>query len=138
MDTTKQLTVHTLPVSMCFHFKRFKHTANSNSTKIETYIQFPLELDMTPFMSKYSSSSSDMLIEGDGDEGREIYSLYAVVNHTGNMETGHYTCYIRHSKNTWFKCDDHVITKAYTSDVLESKAYILFYIKNVIEYENKP
>lgn len=109
----------------------------ANSTKLETYIQFPLEFDMSPFTSKGIKDEKAMDMNGSSTCNEEMYSLYAVINHTGNMETGHYTCYIRNAKNTWFKCDDHVVTKVYSNEVLESKAYILFYIKNVIHYENK-
>ena len=49
------------------------------------------------------------------------YSLFAVVNHSGTIECGHYTCFIRQHKNQWFKCDDHLITKAMPQDVLNSE-----------------
>ncbi|KAJ8319108.1 hypothetical protein KUTeg_004199 [Tegillarca granosa] len=50
-----------------------------------------------------------------------IYSLFAVVNHSGTIEVGHYTCYIRQHKDQWFKCDDHMISKAMSSEVLNSE-----------------
>ena len=53
------------------------------------------------------------------------YSLFAVVNHSGTIECGHYTCFIRQHKNQWFKCDDHLITKAMPQDVLNSEGYVL-------------
>lgn len=49
------------------------------------------------------------------------YSLFAVVNHIGTIETGHYTAYIRQHRDQWFKCDDHLITKASVQDVLDSE-----------------
>ena len=49
------------------------------------------------------------------------YSLYAVVNHRGSADSGHYTCYIRQHKAHWFKCEDHVINKATLDDVLRSE-----------------
>lgn len=49
------------------------------------------------------------------------YSLFAVVNHIGTIETGHYTAYIRQHESQWFKCDDALITKAAVEDVLESE-----------------
>lgn len=66
---------------------------------------------------------------------KDIYSLYALVNHFGNLENGHYTCYVRNSKNIWFKCEDHVIRKVFAKEVLESKAYILYYVRNILEYD---
>jgi ubiquitin carboxyl-terminal hydrolase 22/27/51 len=49
------------------------------------------------------------------------YSLFAVINHVGSLEAGHYTAYIRQQRNNWFKCDDHIITKANIKDVLNSE-----------------
>ena len=49
------------------------------------------------------------------------YSLYAVVNHIGTLEAGHYIVYIRQHRDNWFKCDDHLITRATLRDVLSSE-----------------
>ena len=49
------------------------------------------------------------------------YSLFAVINHVGTLEAGHYTAYIRQHRDHWFKCDDHLITKADIRDVLDSE-----------------
>lgn len=52
------------------------------------------------------------------------YSLFAVVNHQGTLESGHYTSFIRQHKDQWFKCDDAIITKASIEDVLDSEGYV--------------
>lgn len=52
------------------------------------------------------------------------YSLFAVVNHQGTLESGHYTSFIRQHKDQWFKCDDAIITKASIKDVLDSEGYV--------------
>lgn len=52
---------------------------------------------------------------------RSRYSLFAVVNHQGTLESGHYTTFIRQHKDQWFKCDDAIITKASIKDVLDSE-----------------
>jgi ubiquitin carboxyl-terminal hydrolase 22/27/51 len=49
------------------------------------------------------------------------YALFAVVNHQGTLESGHYTSFIRQHKDQWFKCDDAIITKATIKDVLDSE-----------------
>ena len=51
------------------------------------------------------------------------YSLFAVVNHSGTIESGHYTCFIRSYKDQWFKCEDHVVTRATSGEVLTSEGY---------------
>ena len=53
--------------------------------------------------------------------GISRYSLYAVVNHRGTADSGHYTCYIRQHKNIWFRCEDHLICKATLEEVIRSE-----------------
>lgn len=110
-ESTKQLSMRTLPVVASFHLKRFEHSTSMNK-KISTFISFPSELDMTPFMAQ----RIDGRINGDCR-----YSLYAVINHIGSFDTGHYTAYIRHHKDVWVKCDDDVITMASLKQVLDSE-----------------
>ena len=43
-------------------------------------MQFPLDLDLAPFVVGPSSTSAQ-------------YRLYAVVNHSGTLSFGHYTAY---------------------------------------------
>lgn len=124
-ESTKQLSMRTLPIVASFHLKRFEHSSLVNK-KISTFISFPAELNMTPFMSKNNDD------DGNGDFR---YSLYAVINHIGSLKAGHYTAYVRHQKDVWVKCDDHIITTATLKQVLDSEGYMLFYHKKVLEYE---
>ncbi|XP_035510988.1 ubiquitin carboxyl-terminal hydrolase 22-like [Morone saxatilis] len=135
-ESTKQLTMKKLPIVACFHLKRFEHSAKLRR-KITTYVSFPLELDMTPFMA----SSKESRMNGQYQQTVDVlnndnkYSLFAVVNHQGTLESGHYTSFIRQHKDQWFKCDDAIITKASIKDVLDSEGYLLFYHKQFLEYE---
>ncbi|XP_055984589.1 ubiquitin carboxyl-terminal hydrolase 27 [Sorex fumeus] len=137
-ESTKQLTMKKLPVVACFHFKRFEHSVKQRR-KITTYISFPLELDMTPFMasSKESRMNGQLQLPTNSGNDENKYSLFAVVNHQGTLESGHYTSFIRHHKDQWFKCDDAVITKANIKDVMDSEGYLLFYHKQILEHESE-
>jgi ubiquitin carboxyl-terminal hydrolase 22/27/51 len=112
-ESTKQLTMKKVPTVVCFHFKRFEH--GKKSRKISRYIPFPVEIEMSPFMSPRESK-----VKLQPEETK--YCLFAVVNHGGTMDTGHYTCYVRQYRDQWYKCDDACITKAEMSDVLRSEA----------------
>lgn len=79
---------------------------------------------MRPFMSNKTNGMGDYR-----------YSLYAVINHVGTMDAGHYTAYVRHQKDVWVKCDDHIVTTATLKQVLDSEGYMLFYHKKILEYE---
>uniref|UniRef100_A0A8C4Q309 Ubiquitin carboxyl-terminal hydrolase n=1 Tax=Eptatretus burgeri TaxID=7764 RepID=A0A8C4Q309_EPTBU len=124
-ESTKQLTMKKLPIVACFHLKRFEHSAKLRR-KITTYVSFPLDLDMTPFMaSSKESRMNGQYQQGDSLNSENKYSLFAVVNHQGTLESGHYTSFIRQHKDQWFKCDDAIITHASVRDVLDSEGYIL-------------
>ncbi|ELU07196.1 hypothetical protein CAPTEDRAFT_18184 [Capitella teleta] len=139
-ESTKQLTMKKLPLVACFHLKRFEHSTGYHK-KISTYVSFPEELDMTPFMSASRDNNngySHQVIQeaASGLTSENKYSLYAVVNHRGTADTGHYTCFIRQHKSHWFRCEDHLITKASLDyEVLKSEGYLLFYHKQILDYE---
>jgi ubiquitin carboxyl-terminal hydrolase 22/27/51 len=103
----------TLPIVISFHLKRFQHMKEMEK-KISTIISFPEMLDMTPFMSR---SKNESPFPSDNR-----YSLFAVINHLGNsINAGHYTAYVRQLQDYWYKCDDHVITRATLKEVLDSE-----------------
>lgn len=76
-----------------------------------------------------ATASGGGVSNDDNDEENSKYCLFAVVNHSGTIETGHYTAYIRQCRDQWFKCDDHLITRATVQEVLQSEGYLLFYHK---------
>ncbi|GJQ81712.1 hypothetical protein Trydic_g9153 [Trypoxylus dichotomus] len=125
--STKQLTMKTLPIVVTFHLKRFQHSKEIEK-KISTLISFPEMLDMTPFMSR------PRILDPIPSDNR--YSLFAVINHLGNsINAGHYTAYVRQQRDYWYKCDDHVITRANLKEVLDSEGYLLFYHKHILGYD---
>lgn len=132
--STKQLSMNKLPVVICFHLKRFKQLSmiSSHSTKIDTYVEFPQTLDMAPFMS------AAMVAEG---APRHVppqqYELFCVVNHHGKIDNGHYTCFVRQSADMWYKCDDHLITKASAGEVARSRGYLLFYVRQNLSMDTE-
>ncbi|GLH06105.1 hypothetical protein R5R35_010104 [Gryllus longicercus] len=132
-ESTKQLTMKKLPVVASFHLKRFKHSSRFH--KISTYVAFPEHLDMTPFMSHYRNMNNGHCGNTFNLLPDNRYSLFAVINHLGTLDGGHYTAFIRQQQNHWFKCDDHLITKANIQEVLDSEGYLLFYHKQFLEYE---
>ncbi|XP_012281573.1 ubiquitin carboxyl-terminal hydrolase 8 [Orussus abietinus] len=58
------------------------------------------------------------------------YSLYAMSNHYGTMQSGHYTAFCKSAaQNKWYKYDDQTVTEASPTLVKSQKtsAYLLFY-----------
>lgn len=122
-EFTKELSIETLPIIASFHLKRFEQTGlvgckknfierhhqtsslnlsfQNDKKKISTFISFPDELDLTPFLTKSQEGEQVM------NRASAKYSLYAVVNHEGrSIDSGHYTSIVRHRLGHWVKCDD--------------------------------
>lgn len=127
-ESTKQLTISRLPIVACLHLKRFEQSATGSRSKVATPVSFPKTLDMGPFMS---SARNTLISPEFTDSDHYKYELFAVVNHMGNLQSGHYTSFIRQT-GSWFRCDDSLITKASIDQVLSSEAYLLFYHKKSV------
>ncbi|XP_057371532.1 ubiquitin carboxyl-terminal hydrolase 8-like [Daphnia carinata] len=65
------------------------------------------------------------------------FKLYAVSNHYGTMDAGHYTAYCKNAEyNKWFKFDDQDVMEISGNEVRSAAAYILFY--TAIDYQAPP
>ncbi|KIK68849.1 hypothetical protein GYMLUDRAFT_236746 [Collybiopsis luxurians FD-317 M1] len=131
----KALSLARLPPVLVIHFKRFE--ANGRfSDKIDTFVDFPVKsLDLTEYMPPPLPSGADqsMLNVGAGSDmdprvqvGPYKYDLYGVTNHYGNLSSGHYTAFVA-SRGGWLYCDDSSVKSVDVKQVVNQKAYVLFY-----------
>lgn len=126
---TKQLSVKTLPPVLCIHLKRFEH-AKAASSKIETNVKFPLQLDMWPYTTRAKSAAAAESKKGPVNAESApscVYELSSVVVHKGKLDSGHYISYSREGSE-WFQFDDSKVILASEAEVLAANAYLLFYI----------
>jgi hypothetical protein len=86
-DATKQLLIKSLPPVLTLHMKRFLQDGR-RLRKNGRHIDFPEILDVAPFCIPDCEAPRD-------DHGRTLYCLYAVVEHSGGMQGGHYTAYVK-------------------------------------------
>ncbi|KAK3845148.1 MAG: hypothetical protein J3R72DRAFT_50940 [Linnemannia gamsii] len=116
-DCRKTFRITHLPETLCIHLKRFRY--DSYSSKINTYVQFPMEdLDMTPFLK--STDPNEL--------SNSKYDLYAMVRHRGVVGGGHYIGYAKHALDgCWYEFDDTYVTRKAPADVAKMEAYVLFY-----------
>jgi ubiquitin carboxyl-terminal hydrolase 22/27/51 len=142
MGATKQLLIKKLPLVLSFQLKRFEHAlggTHRKSHKIDTMISFPMNLDMTPYTTiparRQTSGARRSHVETvDGELSQDyeksasnsayLYTLFAVVEHQGTLQSGHYTCFVRQSGGVgqWFKFDDHMVTLVEWEQVQKSQA----------------
>lgn len=127
--------------------QRYEQT-KQNAQKLDTKLNFPLQLDMTPYTTKaYVKKKKGLPREVELSEAIGAaplaarspgwYDLSTVVVHIGKIDSGHYVCYCRRDEQ-WFKFDDNKVTLAPETQVLEQDAYLLFYIiRNLGEISEK-
>lgn len=65
-----------------------------------------------------------------------IYDLFAVVNHLGKIDSGHYTALVRR-EGAWFRCDDEKIipVKDIQKVVRSEEAYLVFYVQRCVNLQ---
>lgn len=57
-----------------------------------------------------------------------LYDLYGIVVHVGNLDGGHYYCYIREN-NVWYCCNDESVKISNIDRIISEEPYLLFYIR---------
>ncbi|XP_068609075.1 ubiquitin carboxyl-terminal hydrolase 21 [Brachionichthys hirsutus] len=111
-ECTKQLSIQRFPQVIVIHLNRFTMSRWSIS-KSTVYVSFPLtNLDLGPY--------------GSVNCGPVLYDLYAICNHTGTVNMGHYTaCCL--DENGWCLYNDSSVTPVSESQLQTNQAYVLFY-----------
>ncbi|XP_047465906.1 ubiquitin carboxyl-terminal hydrolase 31-like isoform X2 [Mugil cephalus] len=132
-----KLSLWTLPDILILHLKRFRQDGDRRM-KMQNMVKFPLTgMDMAPHMVKRSQSSWSLPSHwspwrrpyGMGRDPEDyLYDLYAVCNHHGTMQGGHYTAHCKNSiDGQWYCFDDSDVNPISEDDVCKQTAYILFY-----------
>ncbi|KAF9007408.1 cysteine proteinase [Cyathus striatus] len=137
---SKRLSIRKLPPVLSFQFKRFEHkTADKSSArKIDAPIRFPSSLNMAPFttvaMRETEKDSGGAAPSYPGPDAMYEYDLFAVINHEGQINNGHYTNFARF-QDEWYRFDDDKVTHSSLGTCLKSAAYMCFYVKRHLDYK---
>ncbi|KAK4277259.1 hypothetical protein QN277_015278 [Acacia crassicarpa] len=137
-DSLKQMSIRKLPLVLCLHMKRFQHSfAQRMTRKVDRYLHYPFSLDMTPYLSSsvIRSRFGNRISAFGGDDSDMLsqFEVFAVVTHSGTLESGHYISYVR-LREQWYRCDDAWIIEVEEAVVRASQCYMIFYMqKNAIQ-----
>lgn len=128
-EASKQMTIFEPPLILILHLKRFSYMSGirdfggyglfsrHGSGKINKHISYDEALSLDPFMSYQHP-------------GGVNFSLYGVLVHAGmSMNSGHYYSYIKSPAGNWHQMNDSLVRSCTMNDVLEQKAYMLFYTR---------
>ncbi|XP_025877215.1 ubiquitin carboxyl-terminal hydrolase 18 isoform X3 [Oryza sativa Japonica Group] len=92
--------------------QRFEPLTLGGYRKIGELINFPTELDISPYMSGVVTD-------------KHIYELFGIIVHEGGVIGGHYRSYVK--TNCWYEVSDRDVKRVNENFVLGAQAYILFY-----------
>ncbi|NXD03223.1 UBP43 hydrolase, partial [Certhia familiaris] len=135
---TVKLSLWTLPDILIIHLKRFRQVAEQRH-KLTTLVRFPLRgLDMAPHVAQRGQPGGQLLGRWapwqpplrlpPGCPRDHLYDLYAVCNHHGSMQGGHYTAFCCNALDgRWYSYDDSRVEGMREAEVSTRSAYILFY-----------
>lgn len=112
-DVIKQICFWSFPNILIISLKRFTDDE-------KTLINFPLvDLDLYPYVNGYKE-----------EKDKCKYDLYAVANHFGNINGGHYTAFVKRG-DVWIHFDDKYTTIINETQIVSPYAYCLFYAKRI-------
>jgi len=125
--TRNKIELYKPPKILMIQLKRFE-----KGKKIKTFIDFPIKnLNISLFISNSSKYYSTYPIK---------YDLFAVSNHSGELENGHYnaSC-LNYINNHWYNFNDknvEIIENDNPDSIVTKDAYVLFYRQRKIENIN--
>ena len=127
VDAIKKIHIWEPPNILIIQLKRFKVTeirpGIGNITKTTSTIKFPLtNFDIKDYLSDIHQINNT------------IYDLYAISDHSGSCNSGHYIAYCKNSLNgKWYGFNDERVFYVDDSDLekelVSKNAYILFYAR---------
>jgi ubiquitin carboxyl-terminal hydrolase 4/11/15 len=90
----------------------------AGNQKNSAWVDYPIEgLDARPFVLSLKDEPEPVL-----------YDLYAVSNHFGSLNGGHYTATcLNPIHDKWYYFDDSRVQPAHRSQIVSPAGYILFY-----------
>ena len=115
VSASKKFELYYLPRILIIRINRFKRSGCYYS-KNDEFIDFPIEnLDLGRYIYN-------------GDSEHYKYDLFAVIQHYGAKDNGHYTAVCKNWDGNWYDYNDSSCSRT-GRDVVSSAAYVLFYRK---------
>jgi ubiquitin C-terminal hydrolase len=95
----------------------FQRVNQKTGRKNNSYVEFPNNLNM----KKYSEKGIPNIYS---------YDLFGIINHSGTMNSGHYTAIIK-INNNWYEFNDSKVRKVEIRKnyIVSNLVYCLYYIK---------
>lgn len=112
-DASKGVIFKKLPPVLIFQLKRFEYNfLTNNMEKVNDEFKFYETLDMSGYVKESNRCQEE-----------DLYELHSVVDHSGNLNNGHYFCYIKNydanNNLNWEKFNDEIVNKCTSSEAID-------------------
>lgn len=128
-EITKKMVIGVTPNTLLLQFKRFEYTPAGAIIKINSSIQYPVNVNLdTDIKDVMLSNRENTVVSND-------YSLVAAVHHSGSYQGGHYFMEMKDPVNDkWIECNDERVSDTLiglkpTSMLTSQTVYLLVYRK---------
>ena len=115
-NVVKKTGIWDFPKILIVDFQRFK-LYNFIARKKQNFVSYTESLNLTKYLI------------GKNKGENYNYELYGISNHSGNVNGGHYTSYIKNVNNKWYSYNDTTVKEIPVNEIFSPKAYCLFYRK---------
>lgn len=131
LNAKKETKLCLLPKILIIHIKRFLHFNLKNITiskKANNLIKFPIN---NLSVESYCCLSTPCDLHSSSTPYNKSYDLFAITNHIGNKDCGHYYAYVKSlTNNNWYELNDNKIICLDKDKLITNNAYILYYRLN--------
>jgi ubiquitin C-terminal hydrolase len=112
-DVQRGISFWSLPEVLIIDLKRW----HGHKSKLNMKIEAPLNnADFSKYVKGYQQQSYK-------------YDLYGVCNHSGGVQGGHYTAYIKNANGKWYEFNDTFVNEIKEENVISPRSYCFFYRK---------
>ena len=114
----KKMDIWSAPKVLIIHLKRFQSNIYKTRKLVEK-VTYPDILDLSSYIAG-----------PDQDKDNNKYKLYAIIEHVGTLESGHYNTIIYQSQeDKWYKYSDENVQVIKKGKAHSQDAYVLFYMR---------
>jgi ubiquitin C-terminal hydrolase len=122
----KKIEINKAPKVLIISLKRFRYDNVKSRSSRGNSMPTGEKNESIVYFETNNFDLSKYISEPFGDH---IYELYAVCYHDGKLGSGHYYSVCKH-ETKWYEYNDKIV-KEYTEELVNSKAYMLFYRKKI-------
>jgi len=115
-NVVKKTGIWEFPKILIVDFQRFK-LYNFIARKKQNFVSYTEFLNLSKYLVGKNNGKS------------YNYELYGISNHSGSVNGGHYTSYIKNVNNKWYSYNDTIVKEIPVDEIFSPKAYCLFYRK---------